>query len=101
MRRAAEIDGSRIGRAISLDSCDLRPQYMKITNLADLSENEFAAIERELAEHKSLARVLAWANTKPKTDLLPRIVSEVIAQDEYTHDVVVPYKDLFLVYDTT
>lgn len=74
---------------------------MKILNLAQISENEFAKLESELAKHKTLRQVLTWATAKPKSDFLPQIVSEVITQDEFTHDVVIPYKDLFLVYDTT
>lgn len=31
-----------------------------------------------------------------------RLVASVVVQDEYTHDVVVPWEDgLFLAYDTT
>ena len=74
---------------------------MKFTNLANLSENEFAELESELAKHKTLGQVLAWASLPPKTDFLPRTVAEVITQDEFTHDVIIPYKNLFLVYDTT
>jgi hypothetical protein len=75
---------------------------MKVLNLAKLSENEFAELENVLAKHKTLGQVLTWAGGAPaKGDFLPQIVAEVITQDEFTHDVVVPYKDLFLVYDTT
>lgn len=74
---------------------------MKVLNHANLSENEFAALENELANHKTLGQVLTWAGRKPKGDFLPGIVAEVVTQDEFTHDVVVPYKNLFLVYDTT
>lgn len=74
---------------------------MRITNIANLSETEFAKLERELAKLKTLGQVLDWANSKQKKDFLPQIVSEVITQDEFTHDVIVPYKDLFLVFDTT
>ena len=74
---------------------------MNITNLAGLPEHEFDALAAELAEHKTLKRVLIWAGSKPKTDFLPQIVAEVVTQDEFTHDVVVPYKNLFLVYETT
>jgi len=74
---------------------------MKITNLAELSENEFAELEKDLAKQKTLGRALAWANSKPKQDFLPQIVAEVVTQDEFTHDIVVPYKNIFLVYDTT
>jgi hypothetical protein len=74
---------------------------VKITNLAKLSENEFAELEKVLAKQKTLGQALAWASLQPKGDFLPQIVAEVVTQDEFTHDVVVPYKDLFLVYDTT
>lgn len=74
---------------------------MKIRNLTNLSEKRFAEIKQELAKHKTLGQVLTWASSPPKKDFLPQIVAEVITQDEFTHDVVVPYKNLFLVYDTT
>jgi hypothetical protein len=38
---------------------------------------------------------------KPKNEIHPHIVAEVVTQDEFTHDVIVPYKNIFLVYDTT
>jgi hypothetical protein len=74
---------------------------MKITNHANLPENDFAALCEELANHKTLGRVLTWASAQPNGGFLPQIVAEVITQDEFTHDVVIPYKDVFLVYDTT
>ena len=74
---------------------------MRIVNLANLSGEEFAELENDLAKHKTLGRVLAWVSSKSKRDFLPQIVAEVITQDEFTHDVIVPYKNLFLVYDTT
>lgn len=73
---------------------------MKVKNLANLPEDEFAELETELAKHKTLGQVLAWASLQ-KENFLPRTVAEVITQDEFTHDVIVPYKVLFLVYDTT
>lgn len=67
-----------------------------------MSEKALHDREREvIASHKGLADVLAWAATKPKSELHPQIVAEVITQDEFTHDVIVPYRDVFLVYDTT
>jgi hypothetical protein len=74
---------------------------MEVTNLTTLPEDEFAKLETELAKHKTLGQVLTWASAKPKDEFLPQIVAEVITQDEFTHDVIVPYKNLFLVYDTT
>ena len=74
---------------------------MKITNLAKLSAEEFAKLEIEFARHKTFGQVMSWANSKPKAEFLPQIVAEVITQDEFTHDIIVPYRNLFLVYDTT
>lgn len=74
---------------------------MKVTNLTILPENEFAKLETELAKYKTLGQVLIWATTKSKSEFVPQIVAEVITQDEFTHDVIIPYKNLFLVYDTT
>lgn len=32
----------------------------------------------------------------------PKLVTQVVVQDEYTHDVVIPFSDeVYLVYDTT
>lgn len=33
--------------------------------------------------------------------LAGRRVESIVVQDEYTHDVVVPYREHWLVYDTT
>ena len=74
---------------------------MKITDLANLPEEESAKLENELSKHKTLGQALTWANLKSKTDFPPQIVADVVTQDEFTHDVVVPFKNLFLVYDTT
>lgn len=74
---------------------------MKITNLANLSEEKFNKLEKILAKHLTLGNVLTWANSQDKSDFIPNIVDEVITQDEYTHDVIIPFQDFFLVYDTT
>lgn len=70
-------------------------------NLSSLSEAELAPIMAEADRHKGLNDVLAWAAGKPKNEIHPHVVAEVVTQDEYTHDVIVPYKNIFLVYDTT
>ena len=70
-------------------------------NLSSLSEAELAPILAEVDRHRGLNQVLAWAAGKPKNEIHPHIVAEVVTQDEYTHDVIIPYKNIFLVYDTT
>jgi hypothetical protein len=57
-----------------------------------------ASIEAVVVHHKTLEDVVRWGLAmKP-----PRLVERVVVQDEYTHDVVVPWADgVYLVYDTT
>ena len=59
-------------------------------------------LRREIADatrdHATLHQVLQWGRRCQP----PRTVSNVVVQDEYTHDVVVPWSDgLFVVYDST
>lgn len=45
----------------------------------------------------TLAALLRWANSQR-----PRVpVLEIVTQDEYTHDVVLPFGPAFLSFDTT
>ena len=69
-----------------------------LTDLSGLPTERRAALERELAPLTLLQDVVRWgfAHTPP------RDVAEVVVQDEYTHDVVVPWEDgRYLVFDTT
>ena len=72
-----------------------------VVNKSDLPANEFEQLAEELQSHDSLRNVLAWAAQKPEGQVDPRIVAEVVTQDEFSHDVIVPYRNVFLVYDTT
>ena len=56
------------------------------------------SLERSVAELRTLDQVIRWGLASDP----PRLVSDVVVQDEYTHDVVLPHDDgLFLVFDTT
>ncbi len=75
---------------------------MRVVNCADLPPEEITRLENELAGQQNLNDVMKWALSHPKGVFIPSVVSQVIVQDEFTHDVVVPYRDgLVLVYDTT
>ena len=64
---------------------------MNIDLRAGVPADQRAELERLAATHRTLGDVL---------DLWKSPV--VVTQDEYTHDVVVPFRDgLHLVYDTT
>jgi len=75
---------------------------MRVLNHAQLSSDAIANIETELSRQENLKDVMSWALSFPSGTFIPSIVSEVIVQDEFTHDVVVPWRNgLVLVYDTT
>ena len=75
---------------------------MIVTNAAGLASDELTRIERELEGHSSLSEVLNWGERQPPGALLPQVIADVVVQDEFTHDVIVPWRDgLVLVYDTT
>jgi hypothetical protein len=51
-----------------------------------------------LRERRPLAEVLAWA----RAQRLPLTVTEIVTQDEYTHDILVEVEPrLCLVFDAT
>lgn len=64
----------------------------------DLPAADRARLERQVQGHRTFAEVLAWGRIQSP----PLSVAEILAQDEYTHDIVVPLRaGLVLVYDTT
>jgi hypothetical protein len=67
---------------------------MSFDDLANLDPEIRAALEREVAAHDSLADAIRWA----RADALVGVV----AQDEYTHDVLLRWRDGYTVaYDST
>jgi hypothetical protein len=75
---------------------------MRVVNQANLPAEQIARLERELSGQQNLNDVMGWALAHPKGVFIPSIVADVIVQDEFTHDVIIPYRDgLVLVYDTT
>jgi len=52
----------------------------------------------ELRDQRTLADVLTWA----RAQIPQRSVTEIVTQDEYTHDVVIAFEgQQYLVFDTT
>ncbi len=75
---------------------------MRVLNYANLLPEELAEIERELSNQQNLGDVMRWALAHPAGTFIPSVVANVVVQDEFTHDVIVPWRDnLVLVYDTT
>jgi hypothetical protein len=75
---------------------------MRLVNRTSLPAEKFAAILGQLPEHENLQQVMQWALADRTGAFIRGVVSQVVVQDEYSHDVVVPWHDgLVLVYDTT
>jgi hypothetical protein len=75
---------------------------MRGLNHANLPAEAVTDIAKELSTPENLNDVMAWALSAPSGTFMPSVVAEVIVQDEFTHDVIVPWRDgLVLVYDTT
>jgi hypothetical protein len=75
---------------------------MQVTNRTHLSAEQLAQIESEFGAHRTLTDVLNWGFRQPAGSVHPQVVSDVIVQDEYSHDAIVPWRDgLVVVYGTT
>lgn len=69
---------------------------MRLENRAGLDEDPRAALEEELAPLASLHQLIQWGLARGW------MVSDVVVQDEFTHDVVMPVDGgRHLVFDTT
>jgi hypothetical protein len=69
-----------------------------VASASAISTNEIADFQRELQERRTLADVLAWLRAQNP----PRSVTDILTQDEYTHDVLVEWSDRrYLVFDAT
>jgi hypothetical protein len=69
-----------------------------IENRAGLTPDEFAPLTTAVAGHRSIKHAIDWlAGHSP-----PLAPADMLTQDEFSHDVLVPYAGgLWLVYDVT
>ena len=69
---------------------------MVIENRAGIDARALEAIEAAVARQRTLEEVVRATVARGEE------ITDVIVQDEFTHDVVVPWRPgLYLVYDTT
>jgi hypothetical protein len=54
-------------------------------------------LRQVVAELTTLERALDWGRRQQP----PLSVEAILTQDEYTHDVLIPYGERYLVFDTT
>jgi len=69
-----------------------------LINRTQLPDASLRDLRVALAGHGTLERVLQWGRAQTP----PRRVEEIITQDEFTHDVLVPVDNSqYLAYDVT
>ena len=73
-------------------------RLVPVHGAGDVPSEVIARAEAAFAERRTLADVLRWAGEQSP----PRAVAEIVTQDEYTHDVVLPFDGShFVVFDAT
>jgi len=74
---------------------------MHLVNQSRISVAGIAELEAAIPEQDNLKDLMVWALANP-SEFASQVVTGVVVQDEFTHDVIVPWRDgLVLVYDTT
>ena len=79
------------------DSWDHGSLVLPITVRTELPATLLDRLARELGGRRMLQDVIQWAFSQNR----PSDVAEVVEQDEYSHDVVIPWRGQYLVFDTT
>ena len=70
----------------------------EVSTAGQIESRELGRFRLALRSLRTLGAVLEWLRAQDP----PRDVGEIITQDEYTHDVIVPWSErLTLVFDTT
>ena len=73
-------------------------RQVPVTAIGGIPLQELAAFQSQLGEQRTLGDVLAWL----KEQSPPRSVSDILTQDEYTHDVIVEWSgERYLNFDAT
>jgi len=71
---------------------------LDVEPIGDVTSRDLARFRLALRDLHTLGPVLDWLRVQEP----PRIVQDIVTQDEYTHDVIVPWNErLVLVFDTT
>jgi hypothetical protein len=69
-----------------------------VTTAGPSDRELYDRVAPQLQSQRTLGDVLSWGRRQSP----PRSVTEIITQDEYTHDVVVEFEaPYYLVFDTT
>lgn len=73
-------------------------RLIAVDAVGPIASQDLSRFRIALRELRTLAGVLEWLRIQEP----PKSVAEIVTQDEYTHDVVVPWSErLVLVFDAT
>ena len=73
------------------------PSFIPLIDYAKLDQVTRVRLAQIVSAQTSLERVLNWGKEqRPPVD-----IESILTQDEYTHDVLIPFEGRYLVYDTT
>jgi hypothetical protein len=71
---------------------------VRVHDNAGLGPAGLASIQAAVEGHETLEDLIRWGRGRTP----PVLIEQVVTQDEFTHDVLVPWPDgLTLVYDTS
>lgn len=72
--------------------------HIGVEAVGDIPQRDLARFRLALRELRTLGPVLDWMRAQDP----PRTVRDIVTQDEFTHDVIVPWSErLVLVFDAT
>ena len=73
----------------------------RVRNRAGLTPSELRSLEAHLSGLETLSDVLRWGRGLPAGAVTKRVIEDVVIQDEFTHDAIVPWGDRALVFGST
>ena len=74
---------------------------MVVRDRSGLSRDQLLSLERQVGKLESLADVMRWGRSQPPGAVNPKVIVDVVIQDEFTHDAVVPWHGRALVFGST
>lgn len=70
---------------------------MRVLQNQGLSDEELATVRRA----ENLEDVLLWGFRQPLEERCAEVIADFLVHDEFTHDVLVPWRERWLVYHAT
>jgi hypothetical protein len=59
-------------------------------------------LEDIFSQHRTVQDILNWGSQQPPGSMHPHVIADVVVQDEYSHDVIVPFREgVVIVYGVT